>query len=127
MSGLVSDESAVGIGHYLGAKIVVTGAFDRFANFSQFRIRAIDVESARILAMYSARIDNRDAILADVTQPLANTPSVAITENALARLNRGKDFFTGQGIGHFFFTLPAFLLENELCNNNLFNYIFCTM
>ncbi|MDR1899473.1 MAG: tetratricopeptide repeat protein [Treponema sp.] len=93
MSGLVSDESAVGIGHYLGAKVVVTGTFDRFAAFSQFRIRAVDVETGALLASYSARIDNRDAVLAAVTAPLADRPAAAITENALDHLNRGKDLY----------------------------------
>ncbi|MDR1893095.1 MAG: tetratricopeptide repeat protein [Spirochaetales bacterium] len=93
MSGLVSDESAVGIGRYLGAKVVITGAFDRFASFSQFRIRAVDVETGALLAMYSARIDNRDAVLAAVSAPLAARPAAAITENALDHLNRGKDLY----------------------------------
>jgi tetratricopeptide (TPR) repeat protein len=93
MSGLVSDESAVGIGHYLGAKVVVTGTFDRFAAFSQFRIRAVDVETGALLAMYSARIDNRDAVLAAVAAPLADRPAAAVTEKALDHLNRGKDLY----------------------------------
>jgi hypothetical protein len=31
---------AVGIGHYLGAKVMITASFDRFANFSQFSRRS---------------------------------------------------------------------------------------
>jgi tetratricopeptide (TPR) repeat protein len=93
MSGMVDDASAVGIGQYLGAKAVITGTFDRFANFSQFRIRVIDVGSSALLARYSARIRNNDPVLADVTQPLQKAKAPAIREDALAALNRGKDYF----------------------------------
>jgi tetratricopeptide (TPR) repeat protein len=93
MSGLVSDESAVGIGHYLGAKVVITGTFDQFGNFSQLRIRAIEVRTARVLAIYSARINNDDVILASVTQPLETIKPVVVQENALAHLNQGIDFY----------------------------------
>jgi tetratricopeptide (TPR) repeat protein len=91
IDGVVSDESAAMFGRYLGAKVVISGTFSRYAHFSQFRIRAVDAETAALLAVYSARIDNRDAVLADVTGPLADTPAVAISENALDHLNRGKD------------------------------------
>jgi len=93
MSGLVSDESAVGIGHYLGAKVIVTGSFIRFANFSQLRLRAIDVRTAQVLTLHTTRIQPDDAVLAGVTQPLKNDKPVAITEEALAYLNRGEDLY----------------------------------
>lgn len=93
MSGMVDDESAVGIGHYLGAKVVITGTFDQFGNFSQLRIRAIDVLTGALLATYSARIRNDDPILAGVTQPLQKQEAVVITEDALTYLNRGRDYF----------------------------------
>jgi tetratricopeptide (TPR) repeat protein len=92
MFGLVSDESAVGIGHYLGAKVTLTGTFDRFANFSQFRLRAVDVLTGRLLTMYSARIRNDDPVLADITRPLG-AAGTAITQKALDHLNRGKDLY----------------------------------
>ncbi|GHV21006.1 hypothetical protein FACS189494_05750 [Spirochaetia bacterium] len=91
MSGMVDDASAVGIGHYLGAKVVITGTFNRFANFSQFRLRAIEVKTSRVMAAYSSRITNTDVVLADVTALLANVAVTRITENALTALNRGKD------------------------------------
>jgi hypothetical protein len=61
----LSDELN-GIGYYLGAKVVVTGTFDRFGNFSQLTIRAIKVETAKQLTLYRVRINNND-VLADVT------------------------------------------------------------
>jgi tetratricopeptide (TPR) repeat protein len=93
MSGMVSDASAVGIGHYLGAKVVITGTFDRYADFSQLRIRAIDVQTSALLYSYTARIHNGDRVLANITAPLGTIQAPRITENALDHLNRGKDLF----------------------------------
>jgi tetratricopeptide (TPR) repeat protein len=93
MSGLVSDASAVGIGHFLGAKIVITGTFDRYADFSQLRLRAILVETSVLLYSYTARVNNRDRVLGNITAPFGNTPAPRVTENALDHLNRGKDLF----------------------------------
>ncbi|MDR0444667.1 MAG: tetratricopeptide repeat protein [Treponema sp.] len=91
MSGLVSDESAVGIGHYLGAKVMITGSFTRFAGFSQLRLRALDVETAKILSMYETRIHPNDTVLASVMRPLDGVNAPVISEKALAHLNRGED------------------------------------
>ena len=94
MSGLVSDESAVGIGHYLGAKVVLTGTFTNFASFNQIRVRAIDVRTSEILTLYTVRILPNDAVLADVLRKYdQNIPAQAVTEDALAHLNRGIDLF----------------------------------
>ena len=93
MSGLVSDASAVGIGHYLGAKVVITGTFDRYADFSQLRLRAISVETSALLYSYTARIYNNDTVLANITAPHGAIPAPRITENALDHLNRGKDLY----------------------------------
>jgi tetratricopeptide (TPR) repeat protein len=93
MSGMVRDESAVGIGHYLGAKVVITGTFDRYADFSQFRLRAINVETSALLYSYMSRINNKDRVLANITAPLDTMKAQRITENALAHLNKGKDLF----------------------------------
>jgi uncharacterized protein (TIGR02145 family) len=70
MDGMVSDSSAVGIGHYLGAKAVVTGVFKRYPEFSQLRLRVIDVRSSQLLTMYNARIRPDDAVQANVMKPL---------------------------------------------------------
>jgi tetratricopeptide (TPR) repeat protein len=91
MSGLVLDAAVVGIGHYLGAKVVVSGTFERFDDFSQIRLRAVNVETSAVVALYSARIRNSDPILANLTAPLRNIQAMPITEQALAHLNNGKD------------------------------------
>ena len=94
MSSFVSDEDAVGIGHYLGAKVVITGTFDRYAEFSQLRIRAVDVRTSALLASYTARISNDDPVLANITAPFGASPLPQVAENALDYLNRGKDLYT---------------------------------
>lgn len=60
MSGLVDDESAVGIGYYLDAKVMIIVGFNRFNNFSQLSIRALDVETGVVLAASRPRIRNDD-------------------------------------------------------------------
>jgi len=90
---LMSDASAVNIGKELGAKVVLFGSFSRYADFSQFRLRAIDVRTAQILTLYSARIQPKDALLADVMKPLNNAAPLVIAENVLTRVNRGEDFY----------------------------------
>ena len=94
MSGLVSDESAVGIGHYLGAKVVLTGTFNRFADFSQIRVRALDVRTSEILTLYTVRILPNDRVLQNIMRPEdQNILAQAVTEDAIAYLNRGVDLY----------------------------------
>jgi TolB-like protein len=50
MSGAVSDESAVSIGNMLGANIVITGALSNSAGARRLTLRALDVQSAEIVA-----------------------------------------------------------------------------
>ncbi|MDR2159936.1 MAG: hypothetical protein LBP23_07715, partial [Treponema sp.] len=91
MSGQVSDASAVGIGHFLGAKTVITGTFDRYAGFSQLRLRAVDVETSALTASFTARIRNNDPVLANLGGSLQGTEDASVGDQALAHLNRGKD------------------------------------
>jgi len=94
MSGLVSDDSAVGIGHYLGAKVVITGDFLITADFSQLRVRAVDVGNSAILgASPIVLINNNDPILKNLMASFGIIPTSRVNENALAHLNRGKDLY----------------------------------
>jgi tetratricopeptide (TPR) repeat protein len=93
MSGIVSDKDIVGVGHYLGAKVVVAGTFSRYAEFCQLRLRAIDVRSSEIVVQYSARILTGDPVLAGVLgEKKGGAKPPAVTEDALAYFNRGGDF-----------------------------------
>jgi tetratricopeptide (TPR) repeat protein len=91
MSGLVSDESAVGIGRFLGAKAVVSGSFDRYQGFCQLRLRTVDVETSALAASFAARIRNSDPVLANLTASLPAAQAARISEQALVHLNKGKD------------------------------------
>ena len=51
MSGDVSDASAVSIGHMLGAHIVITGNITESGSTQRLSIRALDVETSRIITM----------------------------------------------------------------------------
>jgi tetratricopeptide (TPR) repeat protein len=91
MSGLVSDDSAVGIGHYLGAKVVVTGTFEPYNGFSQLRLRAVDVRTSQILAMPSSRINPKDRILAGVMPQNIKPQNIKV--ESIDHLARGKDLY----------------------------------
>ena len=91
MLGIVTDKSAAELGSLLGAKVVITGTFNRYVGFSQLRIRAVDVQTAALLTSYDVRISNRDAVLAGLLAPLGAAPKTYISEEALVYFNRGKD------------------------------------
>jgi hypothetical protein len=46
MSGEVSDESAVGIGHWLGTQVIITGSLTNIGGAYRCRFNAIDIETA---------------------------------------------------------------------------------
>jgi hypothetical protein len=54
MTGEVDDNSIISIGHILGAGVVITGSMDDEGN--RLRLKAVDVKTARILAMSSESI-----------------------------------------------------------------------
>ncbi len=89
MSGIVDDKEIVGVGHYLGADAVITGAFHCFAGFGQLRLRVIAVRDAQLLTMYTARVSLKDPVLAGILPPKDKRPNVS--DAALAYLNRGMD------------------------------------
>ncbi|MDR2495355.1 MAG: CsgG/HfaB family protein [Spirochaetaceae bacterium] len=54
MTGEVDDNSILSIGHLLGAEIVITGSLDEEG--TRLRVKALDVLTARIVAMSSEKI-----------------------------------------------------------------------
>ena len=56
MSGEVSDETAASIGHFIGADVVITGTISGTGTQRRLRLRAINVETARVIAMSSEAI-----------------------------------------------------------------------
>jgi hypothetical protein len=57
MTGEVDDKSAVSIGSFLGADIVITGSISGENEFKRMRLRALDVKTAQIIAMTSENMD----------------------------------------------------------------------
>ena len=97
LSGEVSDSSAQAIGKKLGAQAIVTGTFELIGNYYRFRVRVIEVESAAILAVYSANVQN-DHIIASLMRDggsgsasSAPAPAPAVSDN--------ENFTTGQRWG----------------------------
>jgi len=93
MSGIVSDESAVSIGNYIGAQAVISGEMKRFEDFTQLRLRTVNVETSESF-VYSARIANNDRLLANIL-PRAETSGARrerTSTRAIDHLNRGNDF-----------------------------------
>ncbi|MDR1970816.1 MAG: CsgG/HfaB family protein [Treponema sp.] len=53
LSGEVDDDTAVFIGHLTGAQIVITGSVSPYGALNYVRMKALDVETGRILAVSS--------------------------------------------------------------------------
>jgi len=60
MSGEVSDESAQRIGRFLGAQVVIFGSIKPIGNIVRFQVRAIGVESAEIVGIYTGNVRKND-------------------------------------------------------------------
>jgi TolB-like protein len=56
LSGEVSDETVVSIGKFTGADVVITGTVSGNGEMRRLRLRALDVETAQILAMSAEKI-----------------------------------------------------------------------
>jgi len=56
MSGEVDDETAVSIGKFAGADIIVTGRVDGEGNLRRLRLRALNTQSAQVVGVSSERL-----------------------------------------------------------------------
>jgi hypothetical protein len=56
MSGYVDDDSAVSIGKFFGANVVITGSINGSGSRKRLVLKALDVKTAEILAMSSVAI-----------------------------------------------------------------------
>jgi hypothetical protein len=56
MSGEVDDETAVSIGKFAGASIIVTGRVDGEGNLRRLRLRALDTQTAQVVGVSSERL-----------------------------------------------------------------------
>jgi curli biogenesis system outer membrane secretion channel CsgG len=55
LSGEVDDDTAVSIGHLIGASIVITGSITPYDTVKYLRLKALDVKTGEIRAMASRR------------------------------------------------------------------------
>jgi TolB-like protein len=55
-SGEVSDEDVISIGRFTGANVVITGSVSGNGEMRRLRLRALDVQTAQILAMSAEKI-----------------------------------------------------------------------
>jgi hypothetical protein len=55
LSGEVDDDTAVSIGHLIGAAVVITGNINPYGEVKYLRLKALDVETGEIRAMVSWR------------------------------------------------------------------------
>ena len=58
ISGEVDDKSAVSIGKFLGANVIVTGTVDGGLNLRRLRLRILDSETARVIGVASEQWGN---------------------------------------------------------------------
>jgi hypothetical protein len=56
MSGEVDDATAVSIGKFIGANIIVTGRVDGEGNLRRLRLRALDTQTAQVVGVASERL-----------------------------------------------------------------------
>jgi len=83
MSGDVSDETAVSIGKFLGARYVITGQFIKAGNHYRYRLSSINIETA--IQESSTRLNVRNdrtlqSLIADVRQMPVVTASADYNE-----------------------------------------------
>jgi curli biogenesis system outer membrane secretion channel CsgG len=55
LSGEVDDDTAVSVGRFIGAAVVITGSVTPYGAAKYLRLKALDVETGEILAMVSRR------------------------------------------------------------------------
>jgi TolB-like protein len=62
LSGEVSDESAQRIGQKLGAQTIISGSMDLIGNYYRLRVRALEVETARIQGVFTADVQRNSKL-----------------------------------------------------------------
>jgi TolB-like protein len=110
-SGEVSDTSAQEIGRNLGAQYIVTGSLEPIGEYSRFRVRVIEVETAVIQLTYSANVQNDQVVTSLLGSGGAHISASSSAASVVPAASGGyKDFTTGERWGTWalnFFTLPG--------------------
>ena len=82
LSGEVEDNAALEIGRFLGANTIVSGAVSEFGNGYRMRIRALDVQTARVQGQYNRNIAAGSTVT--MLMNSANTVRLATSPNISA-------------------------------------------
>ncbi|MDR3283686.1 MAG: hypothetical protein LBS97_00725 [Treponema sp.] len=77
LSGDVSDESATAIGKQLGAQAIVTGSLTNLGDVYRFRVKVINVETARIETQLSYNMGNDQRVTFLLQGNQQSAPAVA--------------------------------------------------
>jgi TolB-like protein len=75
LSGDVSDDSAQAIGKQLGAQAIVTGSLTNMGDAYRFRVKVINVETARIEAQFSYNLGNNRQVAFLLKESQQTAPS----------------------------------------------------
>jgi TolB-like protein len=98
LSGDVSDESAQAIGKMLGAQSIISGTLTDMGRFYRFRIRVINVETARIQTQVSLdlRKDEQVAYLLGDSQKSASRQRPARSSQSDKAANARNNWISGE-------------------------------
>jgi len=98
LSGDVSDESAQAIGKMLGAQSIISGTLTDMGRFYRFRIRVINVETARIQTQVSLdlRKDEQVAYLLSDSQESASRQRPARSSQSDRTANVRNNWISGE-------------------------------
>jgi hypothetical protein len=104
MSGNVDDEYIQGIGHQLGAEIIITGSFTLEGGVYQLRLQALDVRTAQVLGRTNRNVSMNN-VLATLLNIKWNDPNAWKQKRWYIGARGGLDinFFNfGNGTANFF-------------------------
>jgi hypothetical protein len=98
LSGEVSDESAQSIGKKLGAQTIISGSLSPLGNMWRMRIKALEVETARIQGAMTYTV-RKDAVISNLLPKLPKTVGEKIGSGALNLFFGLGSYFDGDIAG----------------------------
>jgi TolB-like protein len=106
LSGEVEDTAALEIGRFLGANTIVSGAVSEFGNGYRMRIRALDVQTARVQGQFNRNIAAGSTVTMLMksidTVRLAASPNISAeteVDRAVTAMARNVDKMTIIAVG----------------------------
>ncbi|MDR1175653.1 MAG: outer membrane beta-barrel protein [Treponema sp.] len=94
-SGYVDDESAVSLGHELGASAIILGSGENMADYYRFNFRMLSVETGEILARFSVNVRYDPAMRRLLDERAAHSSGIGTTHFMIGgRLGAGFEINT---------------------------------